>query len=240
MLTLTNISVQIAGISVLRGISAQIASGATVALVGRNGAGKTTLLRTIMGVAGAHGGSIGINGEDITKLAAHKRPALGIGYAPENRVLFPNFTVEENLRFPCEAQGLDARATARRLEEVMDIVPELKPMLPRSAAALSGGQGKMAALGRALMVGTRLVMLDEPFQGLAPVLALQYGESLRRLHQVRPELAILITESNHALLKDIQSETLILERGALIADSTQAQALTPQAATPPAFAPTAP
>jgi len=204
---------------VLRGIHAEIRSGATVALVGRNGAGKTTLLRTIMGLAGAHGGTIAIGADDITRLAAHKRPALGIGYAPENRVLFPNLTVEENLRFPCEAQGLDARATIQRLQEVMDIVPELKPMLPRSAAALSGGQGKMAALGRALMVGTRLVMLDEPFQGLAPVLAMQYGESLKRLHQVRPELAILITESNHALLKGVQSETLVLERGALVADA---------------------
>lgn len=216
MLKLSNISVQIAGISVLRSISAEIHSGATVALVGRNGAGKTTLLRTIMGLAGPHGGTIFMGEQDITRLAPHRRPALGIGYAPENRVLFPNFTVEENLRFPCEAQGLDAKLTASRLGEVMDIVPELKPMLARSAAALSGGQGKMAALGRALMVGTRLVMLDEPFQGLAPVLAQQYGESLKRLHHVRPDLAILITESNSALLKDVHSETLGLERGALI------------------------
>ena len=222
MLKLDKISVDIAGISVLRGIEAEIVSGATVALVGRNGAGKTTLLRTIMGLVGKHTGSIAFNGQDITALQAHRRPALGIGYAPENRVLFPNFTVEENLRFPCEAQGMGARATDARLAEVMDIVPELKPMLPRSAAALSGGQGKMAALGRALMVGTRLVMLDEPFQGLAPVLAQQYGESLRRLHGVRPELAILITESNHALLKGVHSNVLVLERGALIPQTVTA------------------
>jgi len=222
MLKLERISVDIAGISVLRGIDADIPSGATVALVGRNGAGKTTLLRTIMGLVGKHAGRVMFNGEDMTTIPAHRRPALGIGYAPENRVLFPNFTVEENLRFPCEAQGMAARAADARLAEVMDIVPELKPMLPRSAAALSGGQGKMAALGRALMVGTRLVMLDEPFQGLAPVLAQQYGESLRRLHGVRPELAILITESNHALLKGVHSDVLVLERGALIAQTVPA------------------
>ncbi len=232
MLKLANISVQIAGISVLRSISAEIHSGATVALVGRNGAGKTTLLRTIMGLTGTHGGTIVMGGQDISTMAPHKRPALGIGYAPENRVLFPNFTVEENLRFPCEAQGLDARATAARLDEVLDIVPELRPMLARSAAALSGGQGKMAALGRALMVGTRLVMLDEPFQGLAPVLAQQYGESLKRLHQVRPELAILITESNSALLKDVHSETLGLERGALVPQPAATPRTEPAAAMP--------
>ncbi|WP_459614106.1 ABC transporter ATP-binding protein [Bordetella sp. 2513F-2] len=217
MLELQNVSVSIAGIAVLRGIDAAVASGDIVALVGRNGAGKTTLLRSVMGLLALREGAISLDGQDISRLAAHRRPALGMGYAPENRVLFPNFTVEENLRFPCEAQGMAPRAIAARLDEVMDIVPELRPMLPRSAAALSGGQGKMAALGRALMVGTRLVMLDEPFQGLAPVLAAQYGASLRRLREARPQLATLITESNQELLRGVQTATLVLERGALAA-----------------------
>jgi ABC-type branched-subunit amino acid transport system ATPase component len=146
---------------------------------------------------------------------ARRRASLGIGYAPEDRVMFPSFTVEENLRFPCEVIGMPRKSVDERLEETLSIVPELRPMLARSGAALSGGQGKMAALGRAVMAGERLVLLDEPFQGLAPVLALQYSQSLQRLQQARPELCVVITESNRGLLKDMPTEILVLERGEL-------------------------
>jgi branched-chain amino acid transport system ATP-binding protein len=128
-------------------------------------------------------------------------------------VVFPTFTVEENLRFPCEVIGMARTAVNARLSETLSIVPELEPMLARSGAALSGGQGKMAALGRAIMAGHRVVLLDEPFQGLAPVLAQQYSQSLRRLHAARPHLCVVVTESNRGLLKDIPSRTLVLERG---------------------------
>jgi branched-chain amino acid transport system ATP-binding protein len=140
---------------------------------------------------------------------------LGIGYAPEDRVIYPTFTVEENLRLPCEVLGLPTHEISQRLDRVLDVVPQLAPMLARSGAALSGGQGKMAALGRALMVGTRFVLLDEPFQGLAPVLANQYAESLRRLHQSDPALCIIVTESNRSLMRDLPDATLTLERGEL-------------------------
>lgn len=215
MLELDNVTVSIAGISVLRGVTAGVQAGDTVALVGRNGAGKTTLLRTVMGMLPCKSGRVLFAGEDLARRPAHRRAELGMGYAPENRILFPHFTVEENLRFPCEALGMSQSRIDERIADVIDIVPELKPMLPRSAAALSGGQGKMAALGRALMVGTRLVMLDEPFQGLAPVLAAQYAASLQRLTAARPELAVLITESNQDLLRGVQDHALILERGEL-------------------------
>ncbi len=215
MLTLENVSTQIAGIPVLRGITCELARGSTVAVVGRNGAGKTTLLRLIMGFRPGHEGRVLLDGQDLATVAPRLRSRLGIGYAPEDRVMFPTFTVEENLRFPCEVNGMPRKAVDERLEEVLTIVPELKPMLARSGAALSGGQGKMAALGRAVMVGERLVMLDEPFQGLAPVLAQQYSASLHRLHEARPELCLVITESNRSLLKDIPTETLVLERGEL-------------------------
>ena len=104
-----------------------------------------------------------------------------------------------------------------RLDELLAIVPELQPMLARSAAALSGGQGKMAALGRAIMAGERLVLLDEPFQGLAPVLAAQYGQALKRLQSARPTLSIIVTESNRSLLHGVAARTLTLERGELSA-----------------------
>ena len=215
MLVLENVSTTIAGIAVLRGISASLVAGSTVAIVGRNGAGKTTLLRLIMGFREGHSGRVLHDGQDLASVPARLRAKLGIGYAPEDRVMFPSFSVEENLRFPCEVIGMARRAIDDRLAQTLDIVPELKTMLARSGAGLSGGQGKMAALGRAVMAGDRLVLLDEPFQGLAPVLAQQYSSSLQRLHLARPALCVVITESNRSLLKGIPSQMLVLERGAL-------------------------
>jgi ABC-type branched-subunit amino acid transport system ATPase component len=215
MLVLENVSATIAGIQVLRGITTQFMRGETIAVVGRNGAGKTTLLRLIMGFMPRHEGRVLLDGEDLARVPARNRARLGIGYAPEERVMFPTFSVEENLRFPCEVVGMPRRAVDERLAEALTIVPELKPMLARSGAALSGGQGKMAAFGRAVMAGERLVLLDEPFQGLAPVLAQQYTAALHRLQQARPELCVVITESNRSLLKDMPTDTLVLERGEL-------------------------
>jgi branched-chain amino acid transport system ATP-binding protein len=215
MLELHDLSATIAGVPVLRGISARMARASVVAVVGRNGAGKTTLLRTVMGLVAPVSGRVLLDGQDLAAVPPRKRAHMGIGYAPEDRVLFPTFSVAENLRFPCEVIGLPRGLVDERLEETLAIVPELRPMLTRSGAALSGGQGKMAALGRAIMAGSRLVLLDEPFQGLAPVIAQQYGNSLRRLLERRPELTIVVTESNRSLLKDIPTETLVLERGEL-------------------------
>lgn len=216
MLKIHNVSARIAGITVLRGIETEFQHGQLLAVVGRNGAGKTTLLRAIMGLLPLSSGSISINGTDLTSVPGHRRTEFGIGYAPEDRAMYPTFTVEENLRLPCEVLGLPEAEIKRRLERVLDVVPQLDPMLARSGAALSGGQGKMAALGRALMAGTKLVLLDEPFQGLAPVLANQYAESLRRLHQLDPALCIVVTESNRGLLRDLPDATLTLERGELV------------------------
>ena len=216
MLTLANVSVRLAGIQVLRRITTTLNPGDIIAIVGRNGAGKTTLLRLIMGFMPQHDGQVQLDGQDLDSVPARDRARLGIGYAPEDRVLFPTFSVEENLRFPCEVIGMTRAQVDARLEETLTIVPELKPMLPRSGAALSGGQGKMAALGRAVMAGRRMVLLDEPFQGLAPVLAQLYAQSLHRLHEARPQLCVVITESNRSLLKDIPTHTMVLERGALL------------------------
>jgi len=215
MLRFDNVSVDLAGAPILRSVSAELHAGTTVAVVGRNGAGKTTLLRTTMGFVKLKSGRILFDDDELHHLPAHWRAEQGIGYAPENRVIFPTLSVEENLRLPCEAHGLKDADIEERLSTVLEVVPQLRDMLKRSGAALSGGQGKMVALGRALMAGTRLVLLDEPFQGLAPVLAVQYAEALGRLRTVRPDLCVMITESNASLLKDIPDQTLTLERGAL-------------------------
>jgi ABC-type branched-subunit amino acid transport system ATPase component len=219
MLVLDNVSVDLARAPVLRNITTELKAGSLVAIVGRNGAGKTTLLRTIMGLVKMKSGRILFDDDELHHLPPHWRAEQGIGYAPEDRVIFPTLTVEENMRLPCEAHGLPEKDIKDRLDGVLEAVPQLRDMLKRSGAALSGGQGKMVALGRALMAGTRLVLLDEPFQGLAPVLAVQYGEALGRLRTIRPEICVAVTESNASLLGDIPDLTWTIERGVL---STQA------------------
>jgi branched-chain amino acid transport system ATP-binding protein len=215
MLVLENVSVDLAGTPVLRKVSARLNSGHVVAVVGRNGGGKTTLLRTIMGLVKLKSGRILFDDDELHNLPPHWRAEQGIGYAPEERGIFPTLTVEENMRLPCEAHGLPDADINDRLAGVLEVVPQLKDLLQRSGAALSGGQGKMVALGRALMAGTRLVLLDEPFQGLAPVLAVQYGEALGRLRKARPDLSVIVTESNASLLKDIPDQVITMERGEL-------------------------
>lgn len=213
MLTLERIDVAIAGTRVLRGVDMAIDHSGRVALVGRNGAGKTTTLRAIMGLVPLSGGRIGFEGQDLSRVPAHRRTGLAIGYAPEERRLFSSFTVEENLRLPAEVVGLAAAETRRRLDKTYAILPEIAEFKDRKAGGLSGGQGKMVALGRALMTGTKLVLLDEPFQGLAPALARRYAETLMRLREAEPELAILITESNPDLLKPMVDSAYLIERG---------------------------
>ena len=213
MLELENVSVSIAGAPVLRGITLHVPAGGRVALIGRNGAGKTTSLRTLMGLLPPGAGRIRIAGEDAAKLPAHHRARLGIGYAPEERRLFGTFSVRENMLLPAEVLGLSASEIRRRLDLVFGLLPELVELAPRRAGGLSGGQGQMVALGRALMGGTRAVMLDEPFQGLAPALAMRYAEALKRLRDALPDLAILITESNPELLRSLVEATFVIERG---------------------------
>ena len=223
MLGLEGVDVAIAGVPVLRGVTFEIAAGETVALIGRNGAGKTTTLRTVMGFTELKG-RIVFDGADLGAVPAPKRAGLGIGYAPEDRRLFSAFTVAENVTMPGEVARLSEADLARRLERVHAVLPELRELGPRPAGSVSGGQGKMVALGRALMTGTRLVMLDEPFQGLAPALAQRYAEALRRLRESDPDVALLITESNPSLLEGLADRMLVIERGEVAplgADATE-------------------
>jgi branched-chain amino acid transport system ATP-binding protein len=212
MLSLENINVAIEGAPVLRNVSFSLKTGASAALIGRNGAGKTTTVRTIMGFTNATG-IVRLDGQDFGRVPPHRRPSLGIGYAPEDRRLFSAFTVEENILLPGRVAKLSPEETRRRLDRAYSVLPELKELARRPAGSVSGGQGKMVALGRALMLGTRLVILDEPFQGLAPVLAQRYAEALRRLRLQDKDITLLITESNPKLLESFADVTLTIERG---------------------------
>ena len=215
MLIFDNVHVAIAGVQVLRDVSFHLAPGATCALIGHNGAGKTTTARTIMGFTAAKG-SVKLAGQDLGAVKPHLRPGLGIGYAPEDRRLFSAFTVEENVLLPARVARLPAVETQKRLARVYEVMPELQTLAARPAGSVSGGQGKMVALGRALMLGTKLVILDEPFQGLAPALAQRYAEALRRLRASDPDITLLITESNPKLLEAFADMTLTLERGEIV------------------------
>lgn len=223
MLELKTLDASIGIIPILRGVDLAIGAGETIALIGRNGAGKTTVLRTIMGFTKVTRGEIAFEGRPITGLHPPKRPALGIGYAPEDRRLFSAFTVEDNILLPAQAAGLDRVETQRRLDRAYHILPELIAMKDRPGGTVSGGQGKMVALARALMLGTKLVMLDEPFQGLAPALAQRYAEALRTLRDSDSSVTLIITESNPALLRGFADRTLVIERGEVAEGHLKAQ-----------------
>lgn len=212
MLAFDNVDVAIKGVQILRDISFRVEPAETVALIGRNGAGKTTTLRSVMGFTDVQG-RVTFDGKDLTTVKPSDRPGLGIGYAPEDRRLFSAFTVEENILMPGQVAKLSDIDLKKRLDRVYEILPELKEMAPRPAGMVSGGQGKMVALGRALMIGTRLIMLDEPFQGLAPALARRYADALRALRDRDREVTLIITESNPALLRTFADRALVIERG---------------------------
>lgn len=221
MLSLDNVQVSIEGVRVLRNVSCRIEERKTTVLIGRNGAGKTTTLRAIMGLLPLDDGAIRLDDDDLVKSPAHHRAQAGIGYAPEDRRLVAELSVEENIRLPALALKLNKIETKRRLDEVYALLPQLHTMRERPGGGVSGGQGKMVALGRALMVARKVLLLDEPFQGLAPALALDYARTLGELRKHRPELALLITESSPALLDKIADRTLQIERGEILAKPTE-------------------
>ena len=210
MLELRDVHVEIASAQVLRGLNLQVAKGQMVGLVGRNGAGKTSSLRSIMGHLTPRMGQILFDGQDLVHMPAHVRAGLGIGYMPEDRGLVPELTVEENIVLPLwVSPTLDLN---QRLAWVYEVLPELKAMSDRRALLLSGGQQKLVALARALAVGTRLLLLDEPFEGVAPALSMRLSEVIRQLKST--DLSVLIAQSdiNHA--SDLLDAQVVIERGA--------------------------
>ena len=213
MLNLDNVDVSIEGVRVLRKVSCSIAERKTTVLIGRNGAGKTTTLRAIMGLLRLDSGTIRLDDDNLDKSPAHYRARAGIGYAPEDRRLVAEMSVEENIKLPGLALKLSRSEIESRLEEVYTLLPQLRDMRERPGGGVSGGQGKMVALGRALILARKVLLLDEPFQGLAPALALDYARTLGELRKHRPGLALLITESSPALLDKIADTTLQIERG---------------------------
>ncbi|MDC6452427.1 ATP-binding cassette domain-containing protein [Alphaproteobacteria bacterium] len=209
MLEVNGVSVKIGAILALKNFTLNIKKGEMIALIGRNGAGKTTLLKSIIGVNKLSDGIIKFNDINLANSASHERAALGIGYMPEDRGLIPELTVEENIVLPSwSIQNLDSD---ERLGLVYKIMPELKEMSDRKALLLSGGQQKMAALGRALVLGTQLLLLDEPFEGVAPALSQRLGEVIRGLKEQNMSIILSQSELNHT--EDIFDKQFVIERG---------------------------
>lgn len=207
MLEVRDLEVSFGGSSILRGVDLRVER--FTGIVGRNGAGKTTLMRAIMGLVRVRSGSVLLRGVDITALPPHRRARLGIGYMPEDRRLVPALTVEENLLLPGWARG----SASVRGEWVFELMPEVAELRGRRALALSGGQQKMVALARALAAGESLLLLDEPFEGVAPALAGRLAEVLGR---VRGEgTTVLLSESEMERSGNLFDRRYVIERGAV-------------------------
>ena len=212
MLKVSNLSVSIGPIPIIRNVSLDVGAGEMCGLIGRNGAGKTTLMRALMGALPATGAA-SLSGAELLVLPAHARVHHGIGYMPEDRRLVPQFTVEENIRLPTWTTQTDG--VEDRLTWIFSIMPEVEKFRSRRALELSGGQQKMVALARALMAGRRILLLDEPFEGLAPALARRLGEVLSNLKN--RDVSVLIAESNEVHVADLLSRAFRIERGAVAA-----------------------
>lgn len=210
MLEIDSIDVAIQSVQVLRGFSINVPDGSMAGLIGRNGAGKTTLMRSIMGHLTLNSGRATFAGQDLNVMPRHARAALGIGYMPEDRGLVPELTVEENILVPVWAsRTLDAAA---RLAFVYSVLPEMREMRNRRALLLSGGQQKLVALGRALAVGTRLLLLDEPFEGVAPALSQRLSEVIAGLRG--SQISVLISQSDLNHSRSLLDQEVVIERGA--------------------------
>ena len=210
MLQIDSLHVSIQSVEALRGLSLTVPDGAMVGLVGRNGAGKTTLMRSVMGHLPVRSGRIVFDGHDLAALPPHRRAALGIGYMPEDRGLVPELTVEENVLVPVWVNR--SLRAEERLALVYRVLPELSEMRERRALLLSGGQQKLVALARALAVGTRLLLLDEPFEGVAPVLSKRLADVIAGLKGSAVSVLMAQSDLNHA--RRLVDHEVVIERGA--------------------------
>lgn len=214
VLSLEDVYVSIGGLEVLRGISLGVQRGETVCIIGRNGAGKTTTLKSILGLVRISRGNITFNGQNITSLPPYKRPLLGIGYAPEDRKIFTELTVKDNIQFASWQLGEDENKFKEKLNWIIEIFPEIEKLLDREGQYLSGGEQKMVAVARALALNPTLLLLDEPFEGLAPSAVERFAESIQRIK--KEGISILVAESNVNNATKIADRIYVIERGEII------------------------
>lgn len=211
MLKVDNLNQYYGGSHILRGLSFEVPLGRVTTLLGRNGVGKTTLLKTLMGLVPAASGSIHFGDADLTRAPSHARVKAGIGYVPQGREIFPRLTVEENL-----LMGLATRPRGSELPaRILDMFPVLRQMLGRRGGDLSGGQQQQLAIGRALAFGPKLLILDEPTEGIQPSIIKDIERAIRSLAETG-EMAILLVEQYYDFARALADHYLVMERGEIV------------------------
>jgi urea transport system ATP-binding protein len=211
MLTVTGLNQYYGGSHTLRDVAITAPSGAVTAILGRNGVGKTTLLKCIAGLLPARSGSVSFEGADVTKLPPYQRAKLGLGYVPQGREIFPRLTVEENLRL-----GLATRAPGTPIPaRIFEMFPVLSSMLQRRGGDLSGGQQQQLAIGRALAMAPKLLVLDEPTEGIQPSIIKDIERAIRTL-AASGEMAILLVEQYYDFARSLADHYVVLSRGEVI------------------------
>ncbi len=211
MLKVDTLNQAYGGSHILRGLSFEVKTGEVTTLLGRNGVGKTTLLKSLMGLVKTKSGSITFDGKDITHMAPHERVKAGIGYVPQGREIFPRLTVEENL-----LMGLATKPGSTPIpQHIFDMFPVLKQMMHRRGGDLSGGQQQQLAIGRALAMGPKLLILDEPTEGIQPSIIKDIERAIRMLAETG-EMAILLVEQYYDFAESLADQYLLMERGEFI------------------------
>jgi branched-chain amino acid transport system ATP-binding protein len=216
MLTVTDLTAAYGRIQILNGISFAVAEGEFIGILGHNGMGKTTLLKTLIGVVRATGGQVQFEGREVTGLPAHRRARLGIGYVPQGREIFPTLSVLENLRMATAAFGA---ADADVIDPVLEDFPRLKALLDRPGGALSGGEQQLLALARCLCGRPRLILLDEPTEGIQPSIIEEIVERLAMLRD-RRGLTVVLVEQNLDFIRALSQRVLIIQKGRITQEVT--------------------
>lgn len=212
MLTISDLSAGYGRIPILNRISFSVSPGEFVGVLGHNGMGKTTLLKALMGFLPATGGSVTFAGADVTRAEPFQRARLGMGYVPQGREIFPGLSVRDNLRMACVG-GKDAERAA--IPRILEEFPRLKRLIDRPGAALSGGEQQLLAIARCLCGRPRLLMLDEPTEGIQPSIIDEIGETLARL-RAKGELTMILVEQNLDFIAALSQRVLIIQKGTIV------------------------
>jgi branched-chain amino acid transport system ATP-binding protein len=223
VLELTRINTVRGAAHVLRDVSLRVDAAEVVCLVGRNGAGKTTTLESAIGLLPLRSGRVAFHGEDVTRLAAHQRARLGIGFAPEDAGVFPDLTVAENLDLGRWLAAAATRPTDGARERMLALFPEIAPLMARRGSNLSGGQKKMVAIARAMVLAPSILLLDEPFEGLAPVVVGRFLDAAVRIKAMG--ISLLIAESNVANATRVADRLYAIDRGEIVFAGTAQEAV---------------
>jgi urea transport system ATP-binding protein len=218
MLKVSQLEVEIAGSRILRGVDLEVPEKSVVCLMGRNGVGKTTTLRSIVGLAKGSG-SVRLAGEDITPLNTENRARKGIGYVPQGREIFPHLTVEENLHIGRIARGKKLNG---QLDRIFSLFPIIRDFLQRKGGMLSGGQQQQLAIARALLTEPKILILDEPTEGIQPNIIDQIGETIRLLRE-EGKMSILLVEQYLDFARELADRFAIMDRGAVVASGAIAE-----------------